>query len=99
MNAAPTFDSPLRPAGVVNVHANPPALITHCMSEAQAITVRKGHSGPGMDAMTFIVVENDNVNWSATKFYSKSPAPQVGHPLHYASFLQTICSKWRARFE
>lgn len=65
---------------------------------------------PGLEAMGIIVVEHDNFNVLPDELRSQFgtgiptravdgfPAPQVGDPLHYQTFLQRICNQYRARF-
>jgi hypothetical protein len=97
INAAPTFFSPLR-AGQITDHKNIIPTLLHCMIEAQAITVRSGADGPGLDAKAVIMVNNDNQNLASVDYYTKKPAPQVGNPMHYDSFIQRMAAEWESRF-
>lgn len=98
VNASPTFHSPLRAAGAITTHSRIDDKVQHCMNEIRAVSVRGGPTGYGLDAKTAIVISMDNVNLTQTSFVTKSPAPQVGDPLHYDAFLQRLCSEYRARF-
>lgn len=98
LNAASTFRSPLRPPGVITQHKNLPAMLQHCANEVQAVTVRAGSHGAGLDAKTLLVIDNDNQNLPATSYYTTPPAPKVGNPMHYDTFIQRICSEWTGRF-
>jgi hypothetical protein len=96
INASDTFQSPLRQG--LTRHSNVGKLVQHCVNEAAAISVAGGPTGYGLDAKSVIVVEMDNVNLAAAKFFEKPPAPQVGDPMHYDSFIQRLCSEYKTRF-
>lgn len=98
VNIAPRFRSPLCVAGVVTTHGNPVALVQHCVNEANAISMRGGPAGYGLDAKCVIVVDMDNMNLAATSYRQSPPAPPVGHPMHYDAFIQRLCSEYTARF-
>lgn len=65
---------------------------------------------PGLEALGVAIIEHDNFNLMPTEMrarYSPSsvshvvegpPAPKVGDPLHYETFLQRICTQYAARF-
>jgi hypothetical protein len=98
VNASETFRSPLR-GGEITTHLNVVDKVQHCMNEVRAVSVRGGPTGYGLDAKTAIVVSMDNVDLASTAYVTKAPAPQVGDPLHYDSFIQRICSEYRQRFD
>lgn len=98
VNIATRFASPLRAAGSVTRHGNPTALVHHCVNEARAIGTRGGTSGEGLDAKAVIVIDDDNINYAAATYHQGPPAPQVGDPMHYDSFIQRLCAEWRSRF-
>ena len=98
INAASTFWSPLRGTGVITTHTKIDAKVQHCMNEVRAVSVRGGPTGYGLDAKTAIVVDMDNVTPATTAYVSKTPAPQIGDPLHYDAFIQRLCSEYRTRF-
>lgn len=98
LNAAERFKSPLRAEDDVTIHRDPEALVKHCMGEAQAISVRGGPTGSGLDAKCVIVVNDDNIDVAATEYYEAPPAPQIGDPMHYDAFIQRLCAEWSARF-
>lgn len=54
--------------------------------------------GGGLEANGAIVIEHDNVNLGRTRLVSRPPAPQVGDPLHYDSFIVRICDRYSQRF-
>jgi hypothetical protein len=97
INASETFRSPLR-GGAITTHPKIADKIQHCMNEVRAISVRGGPTGYGLDAKTAILVNLDNVNLAGTSYFTASPAPQVGDPLHYDAFIQRLCSEYQRRF-
>lgn len=98
INASPTFRSALRATGQITDHGRIGDKVRHCMNEVRAISLRGGPTGFGLDAMAAIVVDMDNINLAHTSYVAKSPAPQVGDPLHYDAFIQRLCSEYRNRF-
>lgn len=98
LNIADRFRSPLRAESDITAHREPKALIEHCMAEAKAISVRGGPTGHGLDAKCAIVVDDDNIDLVATKYFESPPAPQVGDPMHYDAFIQRLCAEWSGRF-
>lgn len=96
INAAETFQSPLRPQ--ITVHRDSAALVTHCVSELRAVSSRGGPKGYGLDAKCAIVVSVDNVNRPSAKFIASAPAPAIGDPLHYDAFIRTVCDQYTRRF-
>jgi len=101
INASPTFRSPLR-GGAITTHVKVGDKVQHCMNEVRAVSVRGGPTGYGLDAKTAIILSMDNVETPShtyvATYVSKAPAPQVGDPLHYDSFIQRLCSEYRQRF-
>lgn len=96
VNAADHFKSPLRIAPTV--HRNPDALVEYCLNELRAVAGRGGSRGYGLDAKCGIVVRMDNLALASTEYVRKPPAPLVGDPLHYDSFIRTICDEYGQRF-
>ena len=96
VNASPTFQSPLRPE--TTEHKKPLSQIAHCVNEMRHVTMRGGPEGHGLDANTVLVVSMDNINPETTTFRDSQPAPAVGDPLHYDSFIQRLCNDYRTRF-
>jgi len=74
------------------------ALVEHCLNEMRNISERTGSSSSGMEAKCFIVVEMDNENLESTAYIERAPAPLVGDPLNYDSFLQRICGFYERRY-
>jgi len=98
LNIAERFRSPLRRDDDITFHKSPEALVSHCMGEAQAISVRGGHTGYGLDAKCVLVVNDDNIDFAAAEYQEAPPAPQVGDPMHYDAFIQRLCAEWTSRF-
>lgn len=98
INVADRFRSPLRAPGDVTTHRNPTDLLKHCISEAQAISVRGGPTGSGLDAKCAIAIDYDNIDLAAASYFEAPPAPQVGDPMHYDAFIQRLCAEWSSRF-
>lgn len=97
INISPTFRSPLRPA--VTKHVNPRALVETAIGLLRTLPQRAGvEEGAGLEANCVIVVSHDNVSPSGSRLVTEPPAPQVGDPLHYDSFLHRICDRYRQRF-
>jgi hypothetical protein len=97
INASDQFRSPLRQEDTV--HHNPQKLVTHCINEIRSITSSGGIIGsPGLDAKAVIVVDLNNITILETSYVISKPAPSVGDPVHYDSFIQTVCDLYTARF-
>lgn len=96
VNAAATFKSPLRPG--VTTHRNPDDLVKHCIAELRGVSSRGGSTGYGLEAKCAIVVDVDNVDLSRACYVTTSPAIPVGDPMHYDSFIRTICDLYSRRF-
>ena len=96
VNASPTFQSPLRPE--TTEHKRPHSLVRRCVDVMRTVPIRGGPDERGLDANTVLVVSMDNINLETTAFVDRQPAPTVGDPLHYDSFIQRICNDYRTRF-
>lgn len=96
INASPTFRSPLRPENTV--HQKPDELVKHCVAELRAVAFRGGSRNDGLDAKCAIVVSVDNQCADSVAYVTRPPAPPVGDPLHYDSFVRTICDLYTRRF-
>jgi hypothetical protein len=100
INQSLVFQSPLRPSLTVHARdrAGAGALVDHCVSELRNVSERGDTSGYGLEGKCAIVVEMDNVDLSSTRYIERTPAPLVGDPLNYDSFLQRICDAYEQRF-
>lgn len=97
VNASEKFRSPLRDSDTM--HRNPVKLVTHCINEMRSVSMSGGIIGnQGLDAKTVIVVDLDNIAFGNASYVTTKPAPSVGDPLHYDSFIQTVCDLYTARF-
>ena len=97
INASPTFKSPLRPQTDTTIHKNPNILVKHCVDQLRGVTGRSGREGQGLEAKCAIIVSTDNVTHTNTRYVTTPPAPQIGDPLHYDAFIQTICREYSER--
>lgn len=98
INAAERFRSPLRKRGSITAHKNPTRLVEGCMAEANSIAMATAGNPHGLDAKAAIVVDMDNIELPATRYVTTSPAPQIGDPMHWDSFVQRICNEYTRRF-
>jgi hypothetical protein len=98
LNAAPQFQSPLRPAP--STHKNPMDLVKHCVGEMSSVGMTSGTSTAGLDASCVLVVDMSNIpaGEPATEYVTKVPAIGPGHPLYWDGFIQRICQLYSARF-
>lgn len=97
VNIAESFKSPLRPA--VSTHRNVRRLVQEIMGLLRALPVRSTpNDAAGLEANGAIVVSHDNVNVSGAKLITTPPAPHVGDPLHYDTFLRRICDRYTQRW-
>jgi len=95
VNSSSTFKSPLR--NEVSIHKNPIKLVDHCVNEIRAVSTRGGTTGYGLEAKCAIVLSMDNVG-GPVAYSSNLPAPAIGDPLHYDSFIRSICEYYGRRF-
>lgn len=98
VNAAERFISPLRREGDVTTHKDPSRLVEHCIAELRSVAERGGSTGYGLEAKCALVVECDNIDHSTTRYSTVGGTPAVGDPLHYDSFIQRICERYRERY-
>jgi len=97
VNMSERFRSPLRPE--ISLHRNVRALVQETMSLLRSLPQRSARGdAPGLEANGAIVVNHDNVDLPATRLVVSAPAPQVGDPLHYDSFLRRICDSYTQRW-
>ena len=97
VNMAGRFKSPLR--SEVTVHRNVEQLVQETMGLLRALPARSGPGQPqGLEANGAILVEHDNIIGKKTRLVTRPPAPQVGDPLHYDTFLRRICDRYTQRW-
>lgn len=97
VNASQTFKSPLRPS--LTIHRESPTQLVQMLADVMnSVTTATGGHPVGLDAKCLIAVSMDNVNWPSTSYYVKPPAPAIGSPLHWDSFIQRICDLYSHRW-
>jgi hypothetical protein len=97
VNLADRFKSPLRPD--VSTHKNVRALVQETVALLRSLPQRTSRGeAPGLEANGTIVVSHDNIDLTASALVTAAPAPQVGDPLHYDSFLRRICDSYVHRW-
>lgn len=96
VNIATRFKSPLRPEA--SVHRNVRELVGATMGLLRALPLRSvGGDVSGLEANGAILVDHDNIENAQTSLVTGQPAPQVGDPIHYDSFLRRICDRYNQR--
>jgi hypothetical protein len=101
INAAPVFQSsllaaPTRHTTRVSTGAEKAAGV---VDQIRLVGFSPGVGRPGIDAKCALVVDMDNIDLPSTAYVVASPpAPAVGDPLHWDSFIQRICDCYSARF-
>lgn len=114
VNAAEYFYSPLRKPEDITRHGGRKASARDVAAESvrlfRTIYLRNSaHDPPGLEAIAVLVIEHDNLDTHPnrethqakhrpTRVLDTAPAPQVGDPLHYQTFIQRICSHFVSRF-
>jgi len=114
INAAEYFYSPLRKADDITHHGGPKLSAREVAAESvklfRTIGLRNSaQDPPGLEAIAVLVIEHDNLHvhperqghkakHRPTRVLQTAPAPQVGDPLHYQTFIQRICSQFVTRF-
>src|SRR5436309_3905050 len=97
VNLSERFKSPLRPAE--SSHRNVRRLVEETLRLLRALPTRSALSEPtGLEANGAVVLEHDNIDPQKTRLVSGAPAPQVGDPLHYDTFLRRICDRYAQRW-
>jgi hypothetical protein len=97
VNLADRFKSPLRQE--VSLHRNIKTLVQETMSLLRALPQRSARGDEaGLEANGAILVNHDNVDFQASRLIIGAPAPQVGDPLNYDSFLRRICDSYTHRW-
>lgn len=97
VNIAERFKSPLRLDE--SVHRNIRALVQETMNLLRSLPQRSTRGeNAGLEANAAILVNHDNIKLAGSMLVTTSPAPQVGDPLHYDSFLRRICDGYTQRW-
>lgn len=97
VNIAKRFKSPLRPE--VSIHRNIERLVEQTMGLLRALPTRSAmNQAMGLEANGAILVDHDNVTLKKTRLVTAQPAPQVGDPLDYDTFLRRIFDRYMQRW-
>lgn len=91
INASERFQSPLRRSPTE--HRSVDALLLHCVQELRGVDVRAQTTLQGLDAACAMVIDFSNTGDTA-RYFTGSPAPLIGDPLHYDAFIQRICGAY-----
>lgn len=100
VNIAPKFQTPLpRASGPVTIHRNLDRLVEEIIVMMNGLP-RAGASDTqsGLEGLGAIVVSHTNIQGEKTLLFSNPPAPAIGHPLHYRTFLRDICTAFSKRY-
>lgn len=100
INIAPKFQTPLhRASGPVTIHKNLNRLVEEIIVMMNELP-RAGSSDTrsGLEGLGAIVVSHTNVSGETSLLVTAPPAPGIGHPLNYITFLKDICTAFGKRF-
>lgn len=98
VNIAKTFVSPLRQksnSALVSTHRQPDAA-QDMIEHLRGLSTRDGTTGVGFEAFCVIVIDCDNV--SCANLWTNPPAPQLGDPDHYETFVTRVAGFYSDRF-
>jgi len=111
LNIADTFCSPLRNKQtecpkcghqfqplLVTTHEQPKTLVKTGVTLFRGLPGRSRPEDIGLEAMCVVVVDYSNRQKAVARVQTKSPAPEVGDPLHYDHFIQVICQRYTSRW-
>ena len=114
VNAAEYFYSPLRKPEDITRHGGVKLSAKDVAAESvklfRTIFLRNSvQDPPGLEAIAVLVIEHDNLaihpdhkahrtKHRPTRVLHTAPAPQIGDPMHYQTFIQRTCSQFAARF-
>jgi hypothetical protein len=97
VNLADRFKSPLRPE--ISVHRGVKTLVQTTLDLLRTLPTRSATSEmSGLEANGAIVVWHDNIDSGSSRLVTTPPAPQVGDPIHYSTFLRRICDRYIQRW-
>ena len=73
-------------------------IVEKCVGEMRSVLFSEGDVGkPGLDAKGVMVVNCDNIDFNGIR-YDNRLSPSIGDPLHFDSFINTICDLYKVRF-
>ena len=96
INIAPQFRSPLRSG--TTLHKNVTNLVDGAIQLFRSIQQRTSPEQRGLEANTVILVDHENLMGRPPRLVTRAPAPQLGDPLHYDSFVRRICDRYTQRW-
>ncbi len=98
INIAESFRSPLR--SQVTRHKSPISLVGATIDLLRTIPLRTHPSnGSGLEANAVTLIDYDNSQEKVvSQVRTTSPAPQLGDPLHWESFVRRICDLYVQRW-
>lgn len=74
------------------------ATLRFCVEQMRAVKSSGGSSPTGMDAKGLIVLNLADPTGTKASYVDRPPAPQLGDPLHYDSFIRKLCEEYTTRF-
>lgn len=101
VNAADVFRSPLlnEPTRITTTKMTAREKAEGVVNQVKLVKFSPRLGVPGIDAKCVLVVDMDNIDLGSTRYVEQSPpAPAAGDPLHWDSFIQRICDRYRERF-
>lgn len=110
VNVAPVFWSPTRSSDDITEHRSIERIGAETVDLFRNIPLRdEASAGAGLEAVCVLVVSHDNLRknpdlpadaptTTVTSLVTKPPAPQVGDPLHYSTFIQRLCRTFDERW-
>ena len=69
-----------------------------CVQQMRSVTSSGGPTAYGMDAKGLLVLDLPRPDGTTARFVEAPPAPRVGDPLHFDSFIRKLCEEYTARF-
>jgi hypothetical protein len=97
INVAPRFRSPLRPD--ISNHRNIHQLAEKTVALFKTLPETAGRARHGLDANAVILITHDNIDAGQTDIVRTSPAPQIGDPMNYESFIRRLCDRYTSRWK
>ena len=110
VNVSPIFWSPLRGPADITAHKNINTLGDKTVAAFRGLPLRNAPSnGRGLEALSVLVVKHDNLAKNPApplgapaahppELVTRSPAPQVGDPMHYAAMIRRTCTAYQDRW-
>jgi hypothetical protein len=96
VNIANKFKSPLRPSITPHVHID--RLVDETVQLFSKIPLNQNENDVNIDGVAVIIVEHSNIIGDKTRLISEKPAPLMGNPTQYRTFLDHIKNELEHRF-